>query len=150
MSFCFPPSPKPLPLAAFVWQPFNKREYAVSISMTNESFATDVNNGAVATLPSESLLASLPDTLKPIYYLHARGADSSVLTGAAVLSLDSLHAHLSMVRQTLICFAMGLALSFMTMAIHTSDHSHHLNLLLASDLSTDFGTDYPTRPTGSH
>ena len=90
MSFRFPPSPKPLPLAAFVWQPFNKREYAVSLSMTDESFAADVDSGAVATLPSESVLASLPDTLKPMYYLHARGADSSVLAGAAVLSLDSL------------------------------------------------------------
>ena len=90
MSFRFPPSPKPLPLAAFVWQPFNKREYAVSLSMTDGSFEADVDSGAVATLPSESVLASLPDTLKPMYYLHARGADSSVLAGAAVLSLDSL------------------------------------------------------------
>jgi len=90
LTFRFPPSPKPLPLAAFIWQPFNKREYSVSLSMNDSSFAADADNGVVATLPSESVLASLPDMLKPIYYLHARGADATVLAGAAVFSLDSL------------------------------------------------------------
>jgi hypothetical protein len=90
LAFCFPPSPKPLPLAAYIWPPFNKREYSVSLSMNNDYFAADIGTGLVATPPSESVLASHPEKSKLMYYLHTRGADATVLVGAAVFPLDSL------------------------------------------------------------
>jgi hypothetical protein len=90
LTFCFPPSPQPLPLAAYIWQPFNKHKYAVSLSMNDNSFATDIRTGTIATLPSNSVLASFPEKSKPNYFLHTRGVDLTVLAGAAVYSLDSL------------------------------------------------------------
>jgi hypothetical protein len=45
MSFWVPPLPQPLPLAAFIWQPFNTWEYSVSFAMEDELFGTDTNNG---------------------------------------------------------------------------------------------------------
>jgi hypothetical protein len=79
LEFRFPPSPKPLPLAAYIWTPFDKRD-----------FAADIGTGLVATTPSESVLASHHKKSKPMYYLHAGGADATVLAGAAVFPLDSL------------------------------------------------------------
>jgi hypothetical protein len=44
MSLWVPPLPQPLPLAAFIWQPFNTQEYSVLFAMKDESFGTDANN----------------------------------------------------------------------------------------------------------
>jgi hypothetical protein len=38
LMFRTPPSSCPLPLAAFVWQPFNKKEYGLSFAKDNASF----------------------------------------------------------------------------------------------------------------
>ena len=51
-----------------MWPPFNKREYSVSLSMNNDSFAAAIGTGLVATPPSESVLASHPKKSKPMYY----------------------------------------------------------------------------------
>jgi hypothetical protein len=59
--FRIPPSPKPLPLATYIWQPFNKVEYSVSVAKDNESFSAESNRGIVATLPSPLVVASLPN-----------------------------------------------------------------------------------------
>ena len=90
LTFRFPPSPQPLPLAAYIWQPFNKREYAVFLSMNDNSFAADIGTGTTATIPSNSVLESFPEKSRPIYFLHTRDGDSTVLAGAAVYPLDSL------------------------------------------------------------
>jgi len=90
LTFRFPPSPQPLPLAAYIWQPFNKRKYAVSLSKNDDSFAADIGTGTIATIPSNSELASFPERSKPIYFLHTRDGDSTVLAGTVVYSLDSL------------------------------------------------------------
>ncbi len=90
ISFCIPPSPTSLPLAAYIWQPFNKPEYSVSFAKDDDSFLADSNNGVMATIPSLLVLASLPDGIKPLYYLHLRDLNTATLAGVAVLSLDSL------------------------------------------------------------
>jgi hypothetical protein len=77
-------------LAAFIWRPFNKCEYAISLSMNDKFFAVNVSNGVIATLPSSLVSASLPTELKPLYYLHAQNSDSASIAGVAVLSLISL------------------------------------------------------------
>ncbi len=53
------PSPRLIPLAAFDWQPFNKREYSVSFAKEDSSFTAESNNSISATPPSASILASL-------------------------------------------------------------------------------------------
>jgi hypothetical protein len=50
--FRIPPSPRPLPLAAFIWQQFNKQEYSVSFAKEDSSFTSKSNNGISATSPS--------------------------------------------------------------------------------------------------
>jgi hypothetical protein len=113
-----PPSPRPLPLAAFVWQPFNKQEYSVSFAKEDSSFTAESNNGISATPPSASILASLPVGLKPIYFLHARDSDKSTIAGTAVLSLDSLCPPLNSSPNSNIfrsCFGIE---------FHAADHTH--------------------------
>ena len=88
--FCIPPSPKPLPLAAYIWQPFNKVEYCVSLAKDDESFMAQSNHGIVAMLPSPSVLVSLPNGVWPLHYLHSQDSSTATLSGTAVLSPDSL------------------------------------------------------------
>ena len=88
--FCIPPLPKPLPLAAYIWQPFNKVEYSMSLAKEDESFLAESTRSIVATLPSPSVLVSLLNGVRPLYYLHLQDLNTATLTGAAVLSLDSL------------------------------------------------------------
>ncbi len=87
---CTPPSGKPLPLSNYLWQPFNKTEYRISLSKDDPSF----NDGSIpslhATLPSASILSSLPPGIHPLYCLHSQDSDTSILSGSMVLSLDSL------------------------------------------------------------
>ncbi len=80
----------PLPLAAYIWEPFNKPEYSVSFAKDNDSFATYANHGITATVPTLSVLASLPDGVQPLYYLHLHNSNMAMLAGAAVMSLNSL------------------------------------------------------------
>jgi hypothetical protein len=56
--FRTPPSPRPLPLARFIWQPFNKREYSVSLGKDDALFCKPLNNGMIATVPSDSIIGS--------------------------------------------------------------------------------------------
>jgi hypothetical protein len=63
LMFRTPPSSQPLPLAAFLWQPFNKKEYGLSFDREDTSF----NDGSMpplhTALPSASVLSSLPSGL---------------------------------------------------------------------------------------
>ena len=85
-----PPSPRPLPLAAFVWEPFNCKEYSVSFGKDDDLFLSDGNNGIRATVPSSSVASCMPAGVKVSYFLHRRDADANCIAGASVLSLDSL------------------------------------------------------------
>jgi hypothetical protein len=88
--FRTPPSIKPRPLAAFVWQPFNKKEFGLSFAHNNPSFA----NGSMPTLqdllPSASVLLLHLIGLLLLYYLHQQGSDTSILNSVAVFSPNSL------------------------------------------------------------
>ncbi len=90
ISFQIPSSPTPLPLAAYIWEPFNKPEYSISFAKDDDSFATDANHGITATVPTSSVLASLLDGVQPLYYLHLGDLNMAMLAGMAVMSLDSL------------------------------------------------------------
>jgi hypothetical protein len=85
-----PPSPKPLPFLAFIWPPFNKREFSISYAKDNESFNNKSPPAVRITLPSASILASMPCAVSPAYFLHSVNSDATILNDAAVLSPDSL------------------------------------------------------------
>jgi hypothetical protein len=90
LMFCTPPLSQPLPLASFVWQPFNKKEYGLSFAKADSLF-NDVSAPTLhAALPLASVLSLLPRGLQPLYYLHLQGSDATILNGAAILLLDSL------------------------------------------------------------
>jgi hypothetical protein len=84
------PTPRPLPLAAFVWQPFNKKEYGLSFAREDTLFNVALMPPVHALLPSASVSSSLPSGLQPLYYLHLQETDTTILNGAAVISQDSL------------------------------------------------------------
>ena len=58
--FRTPPLSRPLPLSNFLWGPFNKKEYSMSFSKDDLSFRDKEENPLLATIPSASVLASLP------------------------------------------------------------------------------------------
>ncbi len=90
LTFCTSPSSRPFLLAAFLWQPFDKKEYGLSFAREDSSF----NDGSIpplhAVLPSALVLSLLLRGLQPLYYLHLQGSNTTILNGAAVLSHDSL------------------------------------------------------------
>ena len=90
LSFRTPPSPRPLPLAAFIWEPFNCKEYSVSFAKGDDAFSSKGNNGIQATSLSSSMASCMPTGVKVLYFLHKRDADTACVAGASVLSLASL------------------------------------------------------------
>jgi hypothetical protein len=76
-------------LAAYIWEPFNKPEYSVSFAKDDDSFATGANHGITATIPTLLVLASLPDGVQLLYYLHLHDLNTAMLAGTAVMSLNS-------------------------------------------------------------
>ncbi len=55
LQFRIPPSPKPVPLAAFLWPPFNKEEFGISFARDDESFNDGSTPALTVTLPSSSI-----------------------------------------------------------------------------------------------
>jgi hypothetical protein len=85
-----PPSPRPRPLAGLIWQPFNKCKYSISLGKNNALFGEPSNNGMIAGVPSDLIIGSLSEGIKPMYFLHSQDSDAGIHAGAAVLSLESL------------------------------------------------------------
>jgi hypothetical protein len=85
-----PPSPRPLPLVGFIWQPFNTCEYSVSLAKDDALFGKPSSNGMIAAAASDLVIGSFPDGIQPMYFLHLRKLDTKILAGVAILSLDSL------------------------------------------------------------
>ncbi len=50
----------------------------------------DLYTGFTASLPSLTISTSIPDGVKPLYFLPSDGSDTSILAGSMVLSWDSL------------------------------------------------------------
>ena len=88
--FRTPPSPHPLPLAAYIWEPFNSKEYIMLYAKGDDLFSLDENNGIRATLLSSSMASCIPPGVEVLYFLHKRNVNTTCVAGASVLSLDSL------------------------------------------------------------
>ena len=85
-----PPSPKPVPLAAILWPPFNKKEFSISFAKDDESFNDGSTPALRVTLPSSSILGSMFCGVSPAYFLHLVNSDATILNDAAILSPHSL------------------------------------------------------------
>ncbi len=85
-----PPSPKPVPLAAFLWPPFNKKEFGISFAKDDESFNNGSTPALTVTLPSSFILASMSCSVSPAYFLYLVNSDATILNGAAIFSPNSL------------------------------------------------------------
>jgi hypothetical protein len=90
LQFRTPPSPKPVPLAAFLWPPFNKKELGISFPEDDESFNNGSTPALTVTLPSSSILASMFRGVSSAYFLYLVNSDATILNGAAILSPHSL------------------------------------------------------------
>ena len=123
--FWTPPSPRPLPLAAFIWKPFNKHKYAISLLMNGESFAANVSNGVIATpLPRCWHLSRSNQNLCIIFMSRIQIMHPSL---ERPFSLSTVFLHLSMVCQIVICSVVVLVSNFMQMITIMYTPSHHLN-----------------------
>jgi len=88
-----PPRQAPAPIAKHIWAPFNRKEMALSYAKDDDLFATadEAVDGAgrmIASVPKEA--DALDPHISILYFLHKKNSDQSILSGAAVLSLDSL------------------------------------------------------------
>ncbi len=80
----------PLHLNSFLWWNFNKVEHGISYGHEDDNFGREAYTGFTASLQSNFISISIPDGVKPLYFLHAVGSDTSILAGAMVISWDSL------------------------------------------------------------
>ena len=78
----FPPITKPKLLTSFLYAPFNKREYAVSVSRQHEDFSS---SGCLASDPVTMVTPTRPYQDKCIYNIHRSGDNLGVSAGAGVL-----------------------------------------------------------------
>ncbi len=81
-----PPLP-PLPLGAFLWEPFNRPEHSVSLACDDDNFCRqDVEFTATMLLGD----IPLPPGVTIKYFLCGHGSDESSLCGAAVVSVGGM------------------------------------------------------------
>jgi hypothetical protein len=148
LMFRTPPSSRPLPLAAFAWQPFNKKEYGLSFARKDSLFNDKSMSPLHAVLPSALVLSSFPRSLQLLYYLHLQGSDTIILNGAAVLSHDSLCPPFDGSLTTNI-FKCHFGIKFHDNDITpTFDPSHHLSSRCALDSLISCDTNFPSMATG--
>eukprot|EP00956_Cyclotella_meneghiniana_P037713 scaffold143282_cov76-Cyclotella_meneghiniana.AAC.4 len=90
-----PPPSCPAPIGAYVWVPFNSREYAISYAKDSPSFGSSLgNNDPDASLQlSDIKTGPSPSHLlysSALYALHRQGSDPSIQCGATVQCLNHL------------------------------------------------------------
>eukprot|EP00956_Cyclotella_meneghiniana_P034897 scaffold109224_cov64-Cyclotella_meneghiniana.AAC.3 len=89
-----PPSNAP-PLSTFLWAPFNRRQYAVSLSRSNPAFnalssSDDNPSTLVASDPKHGPAQPYSHSSKCLYCLHQRNSDTTIQAGSQVMSKDHL------------------------------------------------------------
>ena len=82
-----PPTTKPKPLASFIYSPFNRREYDVSVSRHHEEFSS---SGCFALDPVTTATPTRTYWGKCIYKIHRSGKNIGVYAGAGVYELYGL------------------------------------------------------------
>ena len=81
-----PPSTPPRPLRSFLWEPFNRTEYSVSLGKDDNDFCRqDTRFTTSATVPQGK-----PPGVVIRYYLHRPDSDENCLSGASVVSAAGL------------------------------------------------------------
>jgi hypothetical protein len=81
-----PPPTPPQPLSSFLWEPFNRTEYSVSLAKDDDDFCRqDVSFTTSTTIPQ-----GMPTGVIVKYFLHRPDSDETCLTGASVVSAAGL------------------------------------------------------------
>ncbi len=82
-----PPSIPHRPLGEFIWEPFNRKEHAISLARDDNNFAKQ-EMGLLATTPPTTLDEETGISVR--YYLHRPNTDTLVTLGSEVISVDGL------------------------------------------------------------
>ncbi len=82
-----PPSIPHRPLGEFIWEPFNRKEHAISLARDDSNFAKQ-DTGLHASTPPITLDEAARISVR--YYLHRPNTDTSVTLGSEVISVDGL------------------------------------------------------------
>ncbi len=81
-----PPPTPPRPLGLFLWEPFNRTDYSVSLAKDDDDFCRqDINFTISTTIPH-----GVPAGVIIKYFLHRPDSDEDYLTGASVVSTAGL------------------------------------------------------------
>jgi hypothetical protein len=147
LMFCTPPSRRPLWLAAFVWQPFNKKEYGLSFAREDSSF----NDGSMpplhAAIPSASVLSLLLRGLRYIICICRAPTPPSLMV-LPFFHMTAFALRLTVCRPQTFSNA-TLELSFTMMITPTFNPSHHLSSRRALGSLISCNTNFPSMATGS-
>jgi hypothetical protein len=90
IQFKTPSRKLPLHLNSLIWRNFNKVKYGISYGCEDDDFEKEPQTGSTASLPYNLISISISDGVKPLYFHHAVGSDTSILAGAMVITWDSL------------------------------------------------------------
>ncbi len=82
-----PPSIPPCPLGEFIWEPFNRKEHAISLARDDSKFSRQETR-LQASNPPPTHKGSTSISVR--YHLHRPDADALVIPGSAVISIDGL------------------------------------------------------------
>ncbi len=81
-----PPPTPPQPLGSFLWEPFNRTDYSVSLAKDDNDFCRqDIKFTFSTTIPH-----GMPASVIIKYFLHRPDLDKDCLTGALVVSTAGL------------------------------------------------------------
>ncbi len=87
---CTLPSTPPRCLQSFFLTNFNITELGVSFGHEDNNFGNDLYLGFSATLPTPLISSSIPEGIRPLYFLHRTDLDTSIMAGVMVIAPDSL------------------------------------------------------------
>jgi hypothetical protein len=77
-----PPTVKPQPIAAYIWEPFNRPEHSVGNAREDVNFNKDKLTKMVASDPTPANSVGQPHVLIK-YNLHRAGDDTNILAGSS-------------------------------------------------------------------
>jgi hypothetical protein len=83
------PAITPRPIAAYIWEPFNRPEHSVCYARKDTDFNKDKSTKMVASAPKPVDSAGLPHVVIK-YNLHQAGDDTNILAGSSVLLTNGL------------------------------------------------------------
>ncbi len=85
-----PPTVTPRPIAAYIWEPFNRPKHSVGYAREDADFNKDESTKMVASDPKPANSVGPPHVVIK-YTLHPAGGDTNILAGSSVLLTNGLY-----------------------------------------------------------